>query len=88
MATQELDPLTALRALEVLEELVSQQRSKVRALARRIHPGLTDEDLQSLHDFPDVQADPRFRFEDGQLAGFVSAEITLRARLLGGALPC
>ncbi len=88
MATQDLDPATALRALEVLEELVSQQRSKVRALALRIHPGLTEEQLGNLHDVPDVQGDPRFRFEDGQLAGFVSAEIALRARLLDGALPC
>lgn len=88
MATQDLDPVTALRALEVLEELVASQRRKVRALAQQLRPGLTDAELQRLQDFPDVQADPRFRYEDGQLAGFVSAEIALRARLLGGTLPC
>ncbi len=86
MASSELDPATALRALEVVEELVSYQRRKVLELAQRIHPGLTEEDVRNIHDHPDVYADPIFQFEDGQLAGFVAARIALKARLLGGTL--
>ncbi|HTN51311.1 MAG TPA: hypothetical protein VML50_02815 [Anaeromyxobacter sp.] len=87
MASSTLDPLTAQRALEVLDELVTYQRKRVREIACRIHPGLTDEDLRNVHDFPKVYGDPMFQFEDGQLAGFVAAQIALKAHLLGGTLP-
>jgi hypothetical protein len=70
----------------VMEELVAYQQKKVRELAQRIHPGLTDEDIRNVHDYPDVYADPIFQFEDGQLAGFVAAQIALKSRLLGGTL--
>ena len=86
MAHTALDPETVVRALEVVEELVAYQQKKVLALAQRIHPGLTEEDVRNIHDYPDVYADPIFQFEDGQLAGFVAARIALKARLLGGTL--
>ncbi|HYD43439.1 MAG TPA: hypothetical protein VEB43_21585 [Anaeromyxobacter sp.] len=86
MAHTDLDPATVIRAMEVVEELVSYQKRKVLELAQRIHPGLTEEDVRNIHDYPDVYADPIFQFEDGQLAGFVAAQIALKARLLGGTL--
>jgi hypothetical protein len=86
MARADLDPATAARALEVLDELVAYQRRKVLDLANRIHPGLTEEDVRNIHDVPDVYADPIFQFEDGQLAGLVAAQIALKARLVGGTL--
>ena len=86
MAHTDLDPATVLRAMEVVEELVSYQKRKVLELAQRIHPGLTEEDVRNIHDYPDVYGDPIFQFEDGQLAGFVAAQIALKARLLGGTL--
>ena len=86
MASSDLDPATAARALEVLDELVAYQRRKVLELARRIHPGLTEEDVRNIHDYPDVYGDPIFQFEDGQLAGLVAAQIALKARLVGGTL--
>lgn len=87
MASTYLDPFTAQQALQVLEELVQYQRKRVRELAQRIHPGLTDEDIRNIHDFPKVYEDPIFQFEDGQLAGFVAAQIALKSRLVGGTLP-
>lgn len=86
MANVDLDPATVLQALEVMVELVAYQRRKVLELAQRIHPGLTEEDVRNIHDHPDVYGDPIFQFEDGQLAGFVAAQIALKARLLGGTL--
>lgn len=86
MAHTDLDPATVIRAMEVVEELVSYQRRKVLELAQRIHPGLTEEDVRNIHDYPDVYGDAIFQFEDGQLAGFVAAQIALKARLLGGTL--
>jgi hypothetical protein len=86
MANADLDLPTAVRALDVVQELVSYQKKKVLELAQRIHPGLTEEDIRNIHDYPDVYGDPIFQFEDGQLAGFVAAQIALKARLLGGTL--
>lgn len=86
MAHTDLDIATVLRAMEVVEGLVSHQKRKVLELAQRIHPGLTEEDVRNIHDYPDVYGDPIFQFEDGQLAGFVAAQIALKARLLGGTL--
>ena len=86
MATTDIDLRTAEMALAVLDELTEYQRRKVKALANRIHPGLTDEDIRNIHDFPKVYNDPLFQFEDGQLAGYVAAKIALKARLIGGTL--
>ncbi len=86
MASTDLDPATVVRALEIMEGLIEYQKRKVLELAQRIHPGLTEEDVRNIHDYPDVYADPIFQFEDGQLAGFVAARIALKARLLGGTL--
>ena len=59
------------------------QQRRVLELGNRIHPGLTDEDLRNPHDFPDLFGDPDWQFEDGQLAGLVSARVALKARLEG-----
>jgi hypothetical protein len=86
MATTDIDLRTAELALAVLDELIDYQRKRVKEYANRLHPGLTDEDIRNIHDFPKVYADPQFQFEDGQLAGFVAARIAIKARLVGGTL--
>lgn len=71
------DPVSAFeRDLADLEEL---QRDKVLALARRLRPGLTLEDVQNPHDFPELD-DPDWHYADGVLAGVQSARTALRAR--------
>ncbi len=73
-------------ALEIIDELmlglISQQESKVVDLGRRIHPGLTAEDIRNPQDFPDLMASGDWNFEDGILAGLKSAHMALRARFL------
>jgi hypothetical protein len=86
MAHASVDHATAALAMEVMDGLVAYQKQKVLALAQRIHPGLTEEDVRNIHDYPDVYGDPIFQFEDGQLSGYVSAQVALKARLLGGTL--
>jgi hypothetical protein len=86
MGSTNLDPFTAQQALDVLEELIAYQKKKVLDLAQRIQPGVTDEDIRNVHDFPKIYADPFFQFEDGQLAGYVAAKIALKSRLIGGSL--
>lgn len=62
-----------------LEEAVAQQRAKVLALARRIHPRATPDDILQPMDFPALARDPQFNFEDGVLAGLMSAKTILQA---------
>ena len=64
-----------LSLLATMEEL---QSRKVIELARRLHPGLTAEDIRNPHDFPDLN-DMDWHFEDGQLAGIQSVITALRA---------
>lgn len=63
------------RELDALEEL---QRKKVLDLARRLKPGLTLEDVQNPHDFPELD-DPDWHYTDGVLAGIQSVKSTLSA---------
>lgn len=62
--------------LEAVEEL---QREKVLALARRLKPNLTLEDVQNPHDFPELD-DCDWHYEDGVLAGIQTARTALRNR--------
>jgi len=62
--------------LAAMEDL---QREKVLDLARRLKPGLTLEDVQNPHDFPELD-DPDWHYEDGVLTGIQSVRAALRAR--------
>lgn len=63
----------------VLGEMTAAQEQKVLALARRLVPHLTPEDLRNPHDFPPLMESAHFNFEDGILAGLLSAATALRA---------
>ena len=62
-------------------ELIELQHQKVLALANKIHPGLSSEDIRNPHDFPDLIADSGWNFEDGILSGLKSAHMALRAKI-------
>ena len=61
--------------LFAIEEL---QTKKVLDLARRLKPGLTTEDVQNPHDFPEL-GDPDWHYADGILTGMKSVTSALRA---------
>jgi len=63
----------------LLAEMGTAQDAKVLALARRIVPRLTPEDLRNPHDFPALMESPEFNYEDGVLAGIRAAEMAVRA---------
>ena len=63
------------RELTAIEDL---QTKKVLDLARRLKPGLTLEDVQNAHDFPELD-DPDWHYEDGILTGVKSVMTALRA---------
>lgn len=76
-------PLFA-RVFALLDTMEAHQADRVIALARRLRPGLTAEDIRNPHDFPDLD-DPDWHFEDGQLAGIQAVRFALRglAREIG-----
>lgn len=65
--------------VSLLEAMAAHQREKVLEAARRVVPHLTPDDLLNPHDFPALQAAPEFHYEDGILAGLLSAQAALRA---------
>ena len=65
---------------ELLSEMIDQQRSRVLEVASGLDPRLTLDDILSPQDFEVLVGDPRFNYEDGQLAGLLSAQIAVRAR--------
>jgi hypothetical protein len=60
-------------------ELEQAQRRKVLDLARRLRPGLTQEDIANPHDFAELD-DADWQYEDGVLAGIQSVLAAVRAR--------
>ena len=75
-----LDVLTETDRL--FDELITQQRAKVLRLAREAVPGITPEDVLNPHDFPALKAHATFEYEDGILAGYIAAQIAVRARVI------
>ena len=66
----------------LLARMEEHQRHKVLELARRLKPGLTLEDIQNPHDFPEL-ADVDWHYEDGVLTGIQSVQSALRALAKG-----
>jgi hypothetical protein len=66
---------------KLFEELIAQQRRRVLEHARRLNPQLTEDDVQQPHDFPELAGSPEWNYEDGVLAGYLAAQMAVRARL-------
>lgn len=74
------DAVDAFDAVErTLEELIAHQEQKVLAFARRLRPGLTNDDIKNPHDYDEL-VDPDYNYEDGQLAGLQFALSAIRRR--------
>ncbi len=80
MKTEEISRFENLME-SLLDEMIDQQNQKVRKIAHQFLPHLTSEDLLNPHDFPELQADPIFNYEEGLAAGLMSAQMALRARI-------
>jgi hypothetical protein len=70
----------------MLQSMIDLQETKVLALARRLKPGVTAEDVRNAHDHRELD-DADLQFEDGTLAGILAAQAAVRARRRGGATP-
>ncbi len=66
---------------QLFDELVEGQRIKLLNLARRIVPHLTTDDLLQPNDFPQLERDPLFRYEEGVLEGLLTARMAYLAKV-------
>lgn len=66
----------------LFDEMITHQRKKLLNIAREHYPKIGGDDLLNPHDFPKLEADNRFQFEDGMLAGYIAAQMAVRAELV------
>jgi hypothetical protein len=67
----------------LLGGMIDQQRAKVTARAREVMPECTFEDVLNPDGVEPLRKDAAFNYEDGILAGLISAQVALRARVFG-----
>ncbi len=64
-----------------LEDAIAMQRDALVRIARRYHPHIQYDDLMQPQDYPDIDQDVHFRFEEGTLYGLERALIIVRRSL-------
>lgn len=72
-------PLTWTTIEKLLEVLIQQQQKRALNCGRKIVPHLTEEDMLQPNDFPDLDSNPNFRYEEGVIEGLRTALMALRA---------
>ena len=65
----------------MLQDLIEVQKKRLLAHARRLLPHLTPDDILQPNDFPELEVDPLFRYEEGYLAGLLAADLFIRREL-------
>ena len=66
---------------DLLNRAIEAQRKRVFEIARAIDSRIAPEDLWNPQDLPVVARDARWNYEDGILAGWLSAQMAIRAHL-------
>ncbi|MCC5832868.1 MAG: hypothetical protein JJU12_07495 [Chlamydiales bacterium] len=66
------------KIMRILDEIVEAQQEKVLRCGRDFIPTLTTEDVLQPNDYPELESNPYFRYEEGVLEGVQ----TVRAALL------
>lgn len=64
---------------EVFNELIELQKMKIHQCASSIIPNLTDDDLLQPNDFPQLESNPYFRYNEGVLEGLMTARMAYLA---------
>lgn len=64
---------------KLFEELIQMQQKKVLGCAKRIVPHITEDDLLQPNDFPELESNPHFRYEEGVLEGLMTARMAILA---------
>ena len=68
-------------ALDIVNEMVHQQKKKIILYSEKVVPHIIPDDLLQPQDYPELDFDPLFRYEEGLLHGLEAALAALRATL-------
>lgn len=63
----------------LLNELVEFHQAQLLKTGRRIIPRLTPEDTLQPNDYPELEFNPHFRYEEGILAGIQTVQMAFQA---------
>lgn len=74
---EHLKPWEKIEAL--FKELAEEQNQKLFKFGRNLIPSLTPEDMLQPNDYPELENNPHFRYEEGILAGILSAHAAFKA---------
>ena len=65
---------------QLLVELIAAQQQVLLKIGCRLVPHLTSDDVLQPNDFPELEFNPHFRYEEGILAGLLSAQAAVRSK--------
>lgn len=63
-----------------MEELILFQRTKLLEVAKEVIPHITEEDILQPFDYPALENNANFRYEEGILSGLLSARAILESK--------
>jgi hypothetical protein len=63
----------------LLGELIEDAKRELLGVGTKIIPTLTSDDLLQPNDYPELENNPEFRYEEGVVSGLQSAKIALKA---------
>jgi hypothetical protein len=64
-----------------LNDMIHHQQARLLAHARRIIPHATSDDILQPNDFPELETNGDFRYEEGFLAALLAVQMAWRAQL-------
>ncbi len=67
------------RLSALLDEIIAEQQKKVLRCGRHFVPTLTSEDVLQPNDYPELEDNPHFRYEEGVLEGILTVKAALNA---------
>lgn len=65
----------------ILDELIEYQEGRLLKLANQINPRITSDDILQPNDFPELENNPYFRYEEGVLKGIHAARMALLSEM-------
>lgn len=66
--------------IEIIDEMVAQQKKKLLKIARHIEPTVIMDDLWQPNDFPTLEDNPNFRYEEGVLHGLLAVKASFQSQ--------
>ncbi len=69
---------------EMFNELIDGQRKRLLRYAKQIIPRIIEDDLLQPNDFPALESNPYFRYEEGVLEGLLTAKAAYLAKKVEG----